>query len=105
MQVLTRFGRMLLLAVERIVSACRAIVYAVLAWTALRIVAGSGTSSAQKQETATATLMSSPGGHWLVGLAGAAVVGFGIGMAVFGLRLLRLPGPLPPRLTRWQLTA
>jgi hypothetical protein len=71
--------------VERIFSAARTVVYAALAWTALRIVAGSGTSSAQKQETATAMLMSSPGGHWLVGLAGLAVIGFGVGMAVYGL--------------------
>jgi hypothetical protein len=61
------------------------VVYAVLAWTAFRIIAGSGTSSAQKQETATATLLSSPGGRWLVGLAGLAVIGVGVGMAVFGL--------------------
>jgi hypothetical protein len=71
--------------VERIMSAARAVVYAALAWTAFRIVAGSGTSSAQKQETATATLMSSPGGRWMVGLAGLVVIGFGVGMAVFGL--------------------
>jgi hypothetical protein len=71
--------------VERVVSAARAVVYAALAWTAFRVVAGSGASSAQKQETATATLMSSPGGRWPVALAGLGVIGFGVGMATFGL--------------------
>ncbi|MGC9669532.1 DUF1206 domain-containing protein [Planosporangium sp. 12N6] len=70
---------------ERVFSGSRVIVYAALAWSAVRIVAGAGTSSAQKQETATATLLSSPGGHWLVGLAGVVVIGFGAGMAGYGL--------------------
>lgn len=71
--------------VERLMSAGRTVVYAVLAWTAFRIVAGAGASSAQKQESATATLVSSTGGRWLVGGVGVAVIGFGVGMAVFGL--------------------
>ncbi|NJC73832.1 DUF1206 domain-containing protein [Planosporangium thailandense] len=72
-------------AAERFMSAGRTVVYAALAWTAFRIVAGSGTSSAQKQESATATLISSTGGRWLVGAVGLAVIGFGVGMAVYGL--------------------
>jgi hypothetical protein len=72
--------------VERVFSAGRAIVYGALAWTAFKIVAGAGTSNAQKQESATSTLMSSTGGRWLVGLAGLAVIGFGVGMAIYGLR-------------------
>jgi hypothetical protein len=70
---------------ERVFSAARALVYAVLAWTAIRTVAGSGTSSAQKQQGATSSMLSSAGGRWLVGLAGLVVIAFGIGMAVFGV--------------------
>jgi Domain of Unknown Function (DUF1206) len=71
---------------ERVFSAARAIVYAVLAWTALRIVTGSGASSAQSQQKATSSMLSSTGGRWLVGVAGIVVVGFGIGMAGYGLK-------------------
>jgi Domain of Unknown Function (DUF1206) len=70
---------------ERVFSGARAIVYAVLAWTALRIVIGSGQSSAQKQQNTTSSLLSSTGGRWLVALIGVAVLGFGIGMAIYGL--------------------
>jgi Domain of Unknown Function (DUF1206) len=70
---------------ERVFSGGRAIVYGVLAWTAFRIVIGSGTSSAQKQQNATSSLLSSTGGRWLVALIGLAVLGFGVGMAIYGL--------------------
>jgi Domain of Unknown Function (DUF1206) len=71
--------------VERVFSGARAVVYAALSWTAFRIVAGAGTSSAQKQQTTTAKLMSSTGGRWLVGIAGLVVIGIAVGMAVYGL--------------------
>jgi hypothetical protein len=70
---------------ERVFSGARAIVYGVLAWTAVRVVIGSGQSSAQKQQNATSSLLSSTGGRWLVGLIGLAVLGFGVGMAIYGL--------------------
>jgi hypothetical protein len=70
---------------ERVFSGARAVVYAVLAWTAIRVVAGSGHSSAQKQQNATSSLLSSTGGRWLVALIGVAVLGFGVGMAIYGV--------------------
>lgn len=70
---------------ERVVSAGRMLVYAALAWTAFRVVAGSGESSAEQQQHTTESLLSHPAGRWLVGLAGVAVAGVGIGMAIYGL--------------------
>lgn len=70
---------------ERVFSGARAIVYGVLTWSAVRIVIGSGQSSAQKQQNATSSLLSSTGGRWLVGLIGLVVLGFGVGMAIYGL--------------------
>jgi len=70
---------------ERAFSAGRAVVYGVLAYQAVRTVAGSGSSSAAKQQSATSGLMSSTGGTWLVALIGLVVIGFGVGMAVYGL--------------------
>jgi hypothetical protein len=70
---------------ERVFSGARAIIYGSLGYQAVKTIAGSGSSSAQKQQSATSGLLSSSGGAWLVGLIGVAVVGFGVGMAVYGL--------------------
>lgn len=77
---------------ERLASAGRAVVYLYFAWTAYRIseLAGSSTgprggSSADKQQALTAQLMASPGGRWLVGLVGAAVIALGAGLLGYGL--------------------
>lgn len=71
--------------VQRVFSAGRAIVYGVLALQAFKTVFGAGSSSAQKQESATSGLLASTGGRWLVAVIGLAVLGFGIGMAVYGI--------------------
>jgi Domain of Unknown Function (DUF1206) len=71
---------------ERLASAGRAVVYAALAWTATRVVAGTSTSSAEQQQNATAGAMAHPAGRWLVGLAGLAVLAGGIGLAGYGAR-------------------
>jgi hypothetical protein len=70
--------------VERLSSVGRVIVYAALAWTAGRVVLGAPSSSAQQQQQATAGIMARPAGEWLVGLAGLAVLGFGLGMIWYG---------------------
>jgi hypothetical protein len=70
---------------ERVFSAARAVVYGVLAWQAFKTVVGSASSSAQKQQSATSGLLSATGGRWLVAIIGLAVIGFGIGMAIYGL--------------------
>lgn len=70
---------------ERVVSGGRFVVYAALAWTALRVVLGSHESSAEQQESMTQTILAHTGGRWLVGLLGLGVVATGVGMALYGL--------------------
>ena len=70
---------------ERVFSAVRAVIYAVLAWTAIKVVVGAGSSSAQKQQSGTSSLLGSGGGRFLVGLIGVVLIGIGVGMAVYGL--------------------
>ncbi|WP_432986553.1 DUF1206 domain-containing protein [Dactylosporangium sp. CA-233914] len=84
--------------VERLSGGARVVIYAALAWTAGKVVLGAPSSSAEQQQRATAGVMSAPAGAWLVGLAGVAVLAFGIGMLWYGLkrkfaRKLRYPGP------------
>jgi hypothetical protein len=71
---------------ERLASLGRTAVYAVLAWTAAQIVAGSSTSSANQQQNATAGVLAHPAGRLLVLLGGLAVIALGIGLAVYGAR-------------------
>jgi hypothetical protein len=70
---------------ERIASAGRAALYTYFAWTGVKVVTEAKSNSGDQQETATAELMSSTGGRWLVGLIGVAVLAIGIGMIVYGL--------------------
>jgi hypothetical protein len=69
---------------ERVASVSRTLVYAALAWTSGRILAGSPTSSAEQQQNATAGVMAHPAGRWLVALSGLAVAGIGVGMLIYG---------------------
>ena len=69
---------------ERCCSAGRAVIYGVFAWTSIKVLRGSPESTADKQEEATATVLSTSGGRWLVGLAGVAVIVFSVGLAVYG---------------------
>lgn len=65
----------------------RAAIYAALAYSAVKILAGDGGGGSQNQrahETA-ATLLSWPAGTWLVGIAGAIVIGVGLWNAYRGL--------------------
>jgi hypothetical protein len=64
-------------ATDRAKSAAKAVVYAVLAWTALGFARGGGSSSRSQTVDVTATVMGAPGGRLLVGAAGLAVVGVG----------------------------
>jgi hypothetical protein len=56
----------------------KAVIYAALAVLAIRFAVGSGQSSSQKQQQTTAGVFGWPGGQWLVGIAGAILVGVGI---------------------------
>jgi hypothetical protein len=71
---------------ERVASAARALVYAALAFTALTVVTGAPTSSADQQQNATAGIMAKPAGQLVVGLAGLAVVAVGLGLIYYGVK-------------------
>jgi hypothetical protein len=71
--------------VERVVSLCRSVLYATLAWTAYRVVTGVPTSNAHQQQRATAGMLARPGGPWLVGLAGVAVIAVGVVIVWYGV--------------------
>ncbi len=65
---------------KRLGSIGRGVIYVSLAYSAAKILAGAGGSSSQNQrahETA-ATALSWPAGTWLVGVAGAVVIGVGL---------------------------
>ena len=64
---------------RRIGSAISGLIYASLAFSAIRLIMGSGGggSSGSSQQDWTARLLSQPFGQWLVGLIGAFIIGFG----------------------------
>ena len=70
---------------ERLSSAGRAIAYGLLAWTAVTILLGSGKSKADEQQTLTARLLAAPGGRWLVGAAGLAILAIAVGLIWYGI--------------------
>src|SRR5262245_13645306 len=55
-----------------------AFVYAGLAWTALRLVSGSSSASANQAQSWVAGVFRLPFGRWLVGIAGLVVLGHGL---------------------------
>ncbi|KHL10966.1 uncharacterized protein DUF1206 [Mumia flava] len=66
----------------------RAILYAVLAFTAFRYAtgaAGGSSGSGKTEETATAKLMNAPGGPWLVAAVGVGILAVGIYQIYKGL--------------------
>ncbi len=64
-------------ALDRLKDAGKAVVYAVLAWTAWRFASGGSTDSGESTADFTSALMSAPFGQLLVGAVGVAVVGVG----------------------------
>jgi Domain of Unknown Function (DUF1206) len=71
---------------ERLASAGRTVLYAALAWTAYRVVAGVPANSAQQQQQATAGALAKPFGQFIVAVAGLAVLALGIGLLVYGAK-------------------
>jgi len=64
---------------KRLSSAGKAIVYAVIGVSGVKVAIGSGSSSGSNgQESMTAKLMSAPAGQVLVGIVGLAIIGYGI---------------------------
>jgi hypothetical protein len=58
----------------------RGLIYAGLTFSAVKILVGAGTSESQNQRAhkAAAAILGWPGGRWIVGLVGAAIVGAGL---------------------------
>ena len=71
---------------ERVLSGVRAVLYAYLAWTAIKVVQGANASMGDNYESKTSGLMGSTGGRWLIGLIGLIIVGVGVGMFIYGFR-------------------
>jgi hypothetical protein len=85
---------------KRAASAGKAVVYAVLGWTAAGTATGTGSSGGSgSTDGLTARLMSAPGGTLLVGALGLAIAGVGLFLAYRGLaeKFLR---HLEPRATQ-----
>jgi hypothetical protein len=71
---------------ERVISGIRAIVYLWLAWTAVKVIRGANSSSANNTKNKSSSLMSHTGGRWLIGLIGLVILGIGIGLIVYALK-------------------
>jgi hypothetical protein len=86
----------------RLKSLARAVVYLVLAGTAVSALLGSNESQSNQQESLTARAMGHTGGQWLVGLVGVAIVAVGVTLVVEGwkLRFMRYFTAVPPRIHR-----
>lgn len=63
---------------RRAASVGKAVVYAVIGVSGVRIAVGSGSSGKRGEKTVTAELMDLPAGQALVGAVGLAIVGFGV---------------------------
>jgi hypothetical protein len=71
----------------RLKSLVRALIYAFFAYLTFKIIAGTGGSSqTAKQQDMTATVMHHPGGRWLVGIVGLAIVIAGLVLVFEGIR-------------------
>ena len=67
-------------------SVIKAVIYAALAVLAIKYATGGGTSSSQKQQDTTATVLGWPGGQFLVGIAGLVLIGSGVWHVRKGLK-------------------
>lgn len=64
--------------IKRLGYAFSAVAYGALAWTAIRLIIGSGGGSGNSTQDWTARLLAQPFGQWLVGLIGVIVISVGI---------------------------
>jgi hypothetical protein len=71
----------------RLKSLARAVIYAFFAYLTFKIITGAGGGSqTKKQQDLTATVMHHPGGQWLVGIVGLAIVIAGLVLVFEGIR-------------------
>ncbi|GGM07243.1 membrane protein [Streptomyces fumigatiscleroticus] len=76
-------------AKKRLLAAARSLFYAFTAFSVLSFAAGSGSgggSSDEQSRDVTAEVLRWPGGQWLVGVAGAAIVVTGVGIGARAVR-------------------
>jgi len=98
-------GRQKKKALQKIGKAvAKAVVYAVLAITAIKFAVGSGKSSAQQQQEGTAGVFGWPGGRFLVGIAAVILLCVGVVHIVKGVKKTFLKqidlADAPPKATR-----
>jgi len=98
-------GRQKKKALQKIGKAvAKAVVYAVLAITAIKFAVGSGKSSAQQQQEGTAGVFGWPGGRFLVGIAAVILLCVGVVHIVKGVKKTFLKqidlADAPPKTTR-----
>jgi len=71
----------------RLKSLARALIYAFFAYLTFKIISGVSTGSqTKKQQDLTATVMHDPGGQWLVGIVGLAILIAGLVLIFEGIR-------------------
>lgn len=88
--------------IKKLGSAARALVYAGLGVTALRLaIGGQSEDSNAGAKSATGTLMAAPGGQLLVGLLGAVVIGVGVSQIVKGVRRKFVKEDLDGSVPQW----
>ena len=71
---------------ERVVSACKAVLYAGLAFLAMKAAMGDGGKGGKGGQGITAKIMSESGGRWLIGLAGLVIIGIAVYLAIEGIK-------------------
>lgn len=93
-------------AVSAVKNAAKGVVYLALAVTTVTFAAGGSSSGDAKSQDVTATVMGFPGGRWLIGAVGLAVVAVGVYHVVSGVtrrfleNLRGLPRPPGGRVAR-----
>jgi hypothetical protein len=70
---------------ERIASVGRFGFYTFLAYTAYKVISGSGKTSTGQQQQAASSILDEAGGRWLIGLIGVAVLAVSVGLIWYGL--------------------
>jgi hypothetical protein len=73
-------------AMERVKNGAKALLYGVLAVSAGRYATGSGTGGESRQKGLTAQVLGMPGGRWIVGAVGLAIVVAGVVHVVIGVQ-------------------
>ncbi len=69
----------------RLKSLARAVIYAFFSYLTFKIINGSSGNQVHQQQDMTAKIMRHPGGQWLIGIIGLAIVIAGVVLAIEGL--------------------